>query len=176
MAFHGRIIRAQLDLLGIMEFGLGNSHVLGDIDQHRAGPAGRGDVERFFDGFGQLGDVFDQKIMLDAGSGDADRIHFLKGIIADQRGGHLAGDDHHRNGVHIGRGDTGDRIGDARAGSDQHRAGFAGGAGIAVGGVGGGLFVAHQHMFDIILDVDGIIDMQHRAAGIAKQVFDAFLL
>ena len=31
-----------------------------------------------------------------------DRVAFLEGVLADGAGGHLAGDDHQRDGVHVG--------------------------------------------------------------------------
>ena len=114
--------------------------------------------------------------MLDAGPGDADRIHFLEGVVADQRGRHLAGEDHQRNGIHVGGGDAGHRIGDAGAGGDQHHAGLAAGAGIAIGGVNGGLLVAHQDVLDVLLVVEVIVNMQHGTARITKQIFNAFFL
>jgi hypothetical protein len=53
----------------------------GKSTQHRTRSAGAGDDRSLFDGFGQFGDVLDQEIVLDAGSGDADRVHFLKASL-----------------------------------------------------------------------------------------------
>jgi hypothetical protein len=59
----------------------------------------------------QILDILDQEIVLDAGTGDANRVAFLEGILTDILGRHLASDDHHRDGIHVGGGDAGNRIG-----------------------------------------------------------------
>ncbi len=38
----------------------------------------------------------------------------------------------------------------------------------------GGLFVPHQHVLDAVLLVQRVVDVQHRAAGVAPDVLDAF--
>ncbi len=114
--------------------------------------------------------------MFDAGSGNADRIHFLKGVVTDQRRGHLAGEDDQRNGIHVGSGDARHRIGDARAGGHQHHARLAAGAGIAIGGVDRALLMAHQDMLDVLLLVEFVINMQDGTARITKEIFDALIL
>ena len=60
-------------------------------------------------------------------------------------------------------------------GGDQHHAGLAGGAGIALGRVGRALLVADQHVAQARLVEQGVVDRQHRAAGIAEQVVDALV-
>ena len=57
---------------------------------------------------------------------------------------------------------------------DQRHADLAGGARVAVGGVHGGLLVAHQHVLDRVLLVQRVVDVEHRAAGVAPEVLDAF--
>src|SRR4030095_8044084 len=108
----------------------------------------------------------------DDGPGDADGVAFLERVQADRMGGHLAGDDHHRDAVHVGRGDAGHRIGDTGTRGDHGDAHFAGGARITVSGVNGGLFVAHQHVLDGVLLVERVVDVQYRAAGIAPDELD----
>ena len=176
MALDRRVVGTQLDLFRIMEFRLADGDVLRQIDQHRAGATGAGDVESFLDGFGQVLDVPDQEVVLDARPGNADRVDFLKRVVADQRRGHLPGEHHQWDGIHVGVGDAGNGVGDAGAGGDQHHAGFAAGAGVTFGGVDGGLFVTDQHMLDMVLGVQGVIDVQHGAARITEHAFDAFFL
>jgi hypothetical protein len=60
------------------------------------------------------------------------------------------------------------------AGGHQRHAHIAGGAGIAVGGMHGGLLVAHQHVLNGVLLVERVVDVEHRAAGIAPDVLHAF--
>ncbi len=159
MALDRRVVGTQLDLFRIMEFRLADGDVLRQVDQHRAGATSAGDIESFLDGFGQVFDVPDQEVVLDARPGNTDRVDFLKSVVADQRRGHLPGEHHQWDGIHVGIGNAGDGVGDAGAGGDQHHAGFAAGAGVTFGGVNGGLFVTDQHMLDIVLGVQGVIDV-----------------
>ena len=69
----------------------------------------------------------------------------------------------------------GDGVGGARAGGDQHGADLAGRARIAFGGVHGALLVPHQDVVHFVLLKQGVVDRQHRAAGIAEQVLDALI-
>ena len=72
----------------------GELHVLGDVDQHRPGPARGGDVEGLVQDAGEVAHVLDQDVVLGGRAGDPDRVAFLEGVGADQVGGHLAGDHH----------------------------------------------------------------------------------
>jgi len=47
-------------------------------------------VKRLFDRFGELGDVLDEEVVLDAGAGDAHRVDFLEGVLPDHGGRDLA--------------------------------------------------------------------------------------
>lgn len=38
------------------------------------------------------------------------------------------------------------------------------------------LLVPDQHMFEFVLPENGIVDFQHRAAGVAENEFDTFFL
>ncbi len=42
--------------------------------------------------------------------------------------------------------------------------------------MGGGLLVADQHVLDVVLGVQGVVDVQHGAARIAEDILDAFFL
>ena len=54
--------------------------------------------------------------------------------------------------------------------------GFSGGTGIAVRGMGGALLVARQDMPDLVLAVQGVIDVQYGTAGVTEYVLDALVL
>ena len=140
-----------------------------------AGAAGGGDVEGLLDGDGQIPDVFHQKVVLHTGPRDAHAVNFLESIVADQGSRHLAGEHHHRDRIHVGSRDTGDRVGRPRSGRYQHHTGTAGSARIAVRRMGGSLLVTHQHVLDLILLIQRIIDRQDGPAGIAEHVVDALL-
>ena len=83
-------------------------------------PPGSGDMECPFDRERKVFHLLHQDVVLDAGPRDADRVHFLKRVVADQRGAHLAGEHHQRHRIHVGVGDAGHGIGRARAGGHQH--------------------------------------------------------
>src|SRR5690606_7322111 len=92
------------------------------------------------------------------------------GLAAD-----LAADDHHGDGVQVGGGDAGDGIGHAGTAGHQGDADFLGGTGIGVGRMHGCLFVTHENVLEAILLVDCVVDIEHGAAGIAENVFHAFV-
>ncbi len=162
----------MVDGFGNAIFRRGDLHILGDVDDHRAGAAVGGDVESLMHHRSEAGGVHHQIIMLGAVAGDADGVAFLKGIGADQRGRHLSGDDHHRDRIHQRVGDAGDRIGRTGAGCDEDDAGLAGGARIALRRVGCRLFVADEDVLDRGMLEQCVIDRQHRAAGIAEHRID----
>ena len=114
--------------------------------------------------------------MLDAGAGNADRVDFLECIAADGMTRYLAGDDDDRNRIHVGGGNSGDGIGRARSRGHQADTGFAGRPGVTVGRMRRTLFVAHQNVFQVILLLQGIVNMQYRAARISKDILDTFVL
>jgi hypothetical protein len=156
-------------------FALGELDVLGDVDQHRAGTAGGGDLEGLMDDLRQVADVFDQVVVLGARAGHADRVGFLEGVGADQVRGDLAGDDDHRDRVHQGVHDAGDGVGRAGTRGDQDDARLARAARVAFGGVGRALLVADQDVLQARLVEQRVIDRQDRAARIAEQHLDALV-
>ena len=70
--------------------GGGELHILGNVDQHRAGAAVGCDMKGLVQRFSQFGGVFDQPVHLGAGAGDAHGIRLLEAICADHKGRHLA--------------------------------------------------------------------------------------
>ena len=82
---------------------LGELDVLRDVDDDRPRPAARGDVERLVQHARQVLDALHQIIVLGAGPGDADRVALLEGVVADQMGRHLPGDDDDRDRVAAAR-------------------------------------------------------------------------
>ncbi len=107
--------------------------------------------------------------MLGDRQGDAGDVDLLEGIGADDRRGYLAGDGHDGRRVHIGRGQAGDQVGRAGARGGDADAHLAGGAGIAIGGVGRSLLVAHQDVVDRIVG-QRVIEMDHRPPEMPKMV------
>ena len=159
------VLRPGIDALGELD-------ILRDVDDNRARPAALGDVECLVQHARQVGDALHQIIVLGTGPGDADRVAFLEGIVADEMGRHLPGDDDERDRVAQGVGQPGDGIGRARARGHQHAADLAGRARIALGGVHGALLVPHQDVLELLLLKQRVVDRQDRPAGIAEQVRD----
>ncbi len=157
-------------------FRLGRGDVLGQVDEHRAGPAAPCDAERFPYRIGQILHPLDDEIVFGDRHGDAGDVHFLEGVPAQQRHRHIARDGHHRDGIHIRRGNAGDQIGRAGAGGGEAHPHLSGGPGISVGRVGGALLVGGHHMPDpAAVFIKGVIDVEHRPAGIAEHGIDPLL-
>jgi hypothetical protein len=95
--------------------------------------------------------------VLGAGARDAEGVGFLEGVAADEFAGDLAGDGDDGDGIHHGVDQAGDQVGGAGAGGGAADAHLAGGARVAFGGEAGVLFVAHQHMADVVV-VDGVVE------------------
>ena len=125
---------------------------------------------------GEFVDVLHQPVVLGAGPRDADRVAFLEGVGADQRGRHLAGQADQRDRIHQRVLQRRHRIGGARARGHQHDAGLAGRARIAFRRMAGALLVAHQDVLDLVLLENLVVDRKDRAAGIAEDMLDAIVL
>jgi hypothetical protein len=93
---------------------LGELNILGNIDDDRTRATIGRDIESLMQDARQVVDVLHQIIVLGAGPGDADRVAFLEGVVADEMGRHLAGDADERDRIHEGVGEAGDGIGGAR--------------------------------------------------------------
>ena len=175
IALDARLVGLVPDVLGAGVGAGGELHVLGNVDHDGAGAAGAGDVERLVQDAREIVDVLHQPVVLGAGARDADRVALLEGVVADQVRGHLAGDAHDGNGIHQRVGEAGDGVGGAGPGGDQHHADLAGRARVAFRGVHRAALLAHQHVLDLLLLEQLVVDRQHGAAGIAEDVLDTLV-
>ena len=151
-------------------------HVLDDVDDDRAGPAGPGDGEGLAHGVRQVADVPHQVVALGDRHGDAGDIDFLEGVLADQRQAHVAGDADDGGRVQIRRGDAGDQVGRPGAGGRKADADLAGRAGIAVRRVAGALFMSRQDMADLVaIGIQLVVYVQNRTARIAEDGIHSLL-
>ena len=112
--------------------------------------------------------------MFDDGAGNANGVTLLERVHANGVGRHLPADDHHRNAVHVSRGDAGYGIGHTRPRGHQGNAHIARGAGIAVSRMHRRLFMTDQHVLNRVLLVEGVVNVQHSAAGVTPDVLDLF--
>ena len=85
-------------------------HVLGHVDEHRARPAGGGDVKRLLHHAGHVLDVGHQVVVLGDAAADFDDRRFLEGVGADDGGADLAGDGDERDAVQLGVGEAVTRL------------------------------------------------------------------
>ena len=74
-----------------------------------------------------------------------------------------------------GIGQAGNGIGGAGTRGHQKHARLAARPGKAFGGMGRPLFVAHEHMLDVLLVKQGIVNWQDGAARIAENCFDSLI-
>ncbi len=81
----------------------GELHVLRDVDDDRAGPPVRSDIEGLVQNARQILDAAHEVIVLGAIARDAGRVAFLERVRADQMRRHLAGDADERDRVHAAR-------------------------------------------------------------------------
>ena len=138
------------------------------IHKHRARTPAGGDGEGLVEDARQVGDIAHEVVVLGASPGDTGRVGLLEGVVADEVGRHLARETDQGNRVHQGIGEAGDRVGRPRPGGDEHAADLAGAPRIALGGMDGGLLVAHQDVAQAVEAVEHVVDRQHRPAGVAE--------
>ena len=155
----------KLDLLGL--------HVLGYVDDDRAGPAGVGDVEGLLDDLWDLRGVHHQRIVLGDRESDAGGVGLLEGVGADGGARHLSDNGDDGNGVHLGRGDAGYEVGRSGAGRGPAYANPAGHTGITVGGVGGSLLVAGEDVVKLRILRQSLVEGEDRSARKTEEVYDA---
>lgn len=149
MPLGGRPVTADLcRALGGRVLEIATGDVPGQVNHHGAGPAGRGDMERLVDHPREIARVLDQVVMLHHGERDAKGVCLLEGVLANVKGGHLAGERHNRDGVHVGVGDSGDQVGGSGTGGADAYSDAPGRARVTIRHMGAALFVARQNVAD----------------------------
>ena len=150
-------------------------NVLRNINDDRARTAGNGDIEGFMQDAREIVHVLHKIVVLGAGARNANRVAFLKRIVANQVRGNLAGNADQRNGVHHRIGQTGDRIGSAGTRCHQHHAGLAGRARIAFSRVHRSLLMAYKDMLNFILLVNFVIDWQYGTPRVTEHMLNPLI-
>ena len=150
--------------------------VVGNREDHGARSAGAQQIERARDGGGNRARL-GQRLRPAGDRAEAlDLVrHLVQGaeIAPDQVRGDVGGDQHdrHRAGVRLHQGREG--VGRAGPGGDEHHAGLAGGAGVAVGHERRARLVAREHVGDVALAQQRVVDGQVVIAGNAEDVSHA---
>ena len=150
-------------------------HVNGDVDEHRAGPAGGGDVEGLLDHPGDVVGVLDQIAVLGEGGHRAGDVHLLEDVPAQQIAGDLARDGHHGDGIQIGGGNAGDQVGGSRARGHHAHPRSAADTGIAGCRVSRVLFRPDQGIADLRVGLQGVHRRADRCPGISENVLHLLL-
>ena len=159
----GRVGRAGLLLEG----------VLGDVDVDGAGPAGPRDVERLGHDARQVVGIAHEVVVLGHRQRDAVDVDLLERVLADQRGGHVAGDGDHRHRVEERGPDPGHEVGRARTGGAHAHPDPTGHPGVAVGGVRAALLVADEDVAQLGIVAEDVVERQDHAARVAEEDVDA---
>ena len=139
------------------------------IDDHRAGPAAGGDLERLLHHDRDLVDVGDEVAVFHHRQGQPEKVGLLKSALADHRLRHLTRNGDQRDRVHVRVGNAGDEVGGTGAAGGHADAGFAGGAGVALGREGAALFVARQDGADLLRPCQRLVKLHARAAGVGEE-------
>ena len=171
-----RLVASEIDSLWILGGTQLCHHVLGKIYQHRTRPSGAGDIERIFDDPSQICPVSHSYAVFGDVSGDADNVHFLKCVIANEVFCHLSGEAYQGDTVIIGSGKPGDQIGSAGAAGHQTDTDFTGGAGVSIRLMSQGLLMSRKYNGDLVLAIKLIADINRTCARIAKDHIHTFLL
>ncbi len=168
------LVPRQVQLDVPVRDGTGHLCVLRDVDQHRAGPPRRSDVDGLLEDIGQVVGVLDQVVVLGDWHGDAGDIGLLEGVLAEHQAGHLAGDRQQRRAVHHRVGDRRDQVGGAGAAGADANADLPSRAGVALGGVAGALLVPAEHVAQLVaIFPHRIVERHDRAAGDSEHHIDA---
>ena len=93
------------------------------------------------------------------------RVDFLEGIRAEQGARHLAGDANERNRVQLGIGDGRQEVGRARARGGETHGRFAAGARQSLRNEARPLFVAGEHVPDLLAVRQGVVERQVGPTG-----------
>ena len=151
---------------------LTGEHVHGHVHQDGAGTAGLGQTEGAVQDVRQSLHVVHPPQALAHGLQQlvlvAVLVHLdlLVGVTAVVVAGHVAGDDHHGDGVQGGVGHAGDDVGQAGAQVAHDHRGLVGDAGVAVGGGGGDGLVPGADVAQLLAAGQGV---QHTDDGMAAQ-------
>ena len=163
------MVAGQIHRHGVVGNNLRDLNILGQIDEHRAGTAGGGNVERLTHHAGNVGGVGDEVVVLGDTTADLDNRRLLEGIGANHAGSHLSCQGDEGNAIHLGVGDGRHQIqGTGSAGGHAHPR-PPGGAGIALGCKSPPLLVARQDRADPILVAgEGLMQRHAGPARIGK--------
>jgi hypothetical protein len=171
-----RLVTGQFHPRRPAERALTLQHVLGDVDEHRAGTSRGCDVEGLGHDPGNLVAGADQEVVLGDRHRDARDVGLLEGIRPDQRAPDLPGDRDHGDGVHLGVGQRGHQVGGTGTRGGHADPDLPGRVRVSTGGVAGALLVPNQHVAQLFRVEQWVINRQHRTARNAEDELDVEFL
>jgi len=145
-------------------------HVLGQVDHHRPGTTGVGDVKRLLDDARQVRRVQDEIAVLADGERHAEDVRLLKRRLADLVLRHLPREGHERHRVHPRIGDARHEVRRARPARHHAPAGPAGASREAVRHEAAALLVPGQDRADLRGLEERVVDLHRRGARIGEDV------
>src|SRR5690606_17736476 len=154
----------------------GELDVFRDVDHNRAWPAGPSHMKSLVQDRRQFIHVADQPVVLGARTRDANRVAFLEGVRADQRGRDLTSDADEWNGIHQSILERRDGIRGARTRSYQHHANLAGRASVAFSRMPCPLLVANEDVLHLFLLEKLVVDREYGSARVSENMLDAVIL
>ncbi len=179
VALERRVVAAQQDAARARSLGQSRStlDVLGQVHQHRPGPAGRAMWNASRMTRARSCTSLTRKLCLVTGAGDADDVGFLEGVVADA-GAWRTCPVKATMGIESIRASCSAVTRLVAAGPEvtRHTPTFAGRARVALGRVAGRRLVADQDVAHPLEVVQRVVDRQHGAAGQAEDEVDAFAL
>ena len=125
-------------------------NVLGNVDQHRPGPARPRQMKRFPHDPGDVLGVLDQVMVLGDRARHLHHRRFLERVGADHVPRNLAGHGDQRHGIHLGVGQPGHQVERPGARGRHDDARLAGRPGVALGREDAPLLVARQDRADAV--------------------------
>ena len=163
-----RVVTAQIDLLGKHRLRALLLHILGNVNDHRAGPSRLRDVERLFHNPRNVIHVRDQVTVFHDRQRQAENVGLLERAFADHVLRHLARDGDDRNGIEVGVREAGDEVRRAGTAGGHAHPGPPGGPGVTFRGKRAALFVPGEDSANFLRPRQRLVQLHARAAGIGE--------
>ena len=152
----------------------GFEHVGGNIDEHRPGPPGAGQGERFSDRCRDIARIANQDVVFGDRLGDRADVGFLEAVGPHEARADLPRDRHDRHAVHERVEQTGDEIGCSRTARRGAQPDAARRPRVPAGRENGRGFVPDEVVADIRIAEHCVVERHDRAAWISENCFGAF--
>ena len=133
-------------------------------------------IKGLLDDPGHILHVSDEVVVLRAGARDADDIGFLKGIVTDQHGVYLPGENDEGHRIHVSRRNARHRVRRTGTGRDEGNTHSSRGPGVAIGCVDRGLLVPSRGSGCMSASVEGVGNVEDSPSRIAEKGVNALQL